>query len=70
MTNLVIAEHNNTEIRPATLCAITAAKQIGGDIHVLVVGKGCAGAGAAAAKIAGVSTVKVADGDAYEHQLA
>jgi electron transfer flavoprotein alpha subunit len=70
MTNLVIAEHNNSEIRPATLCAITAAKQIGGDIHVLVIGKGCAAAGAAAAKIAGVSKVKVADGDAYAHNLA
>lgn len=70
MTNLVIAEHNNTEIRPATLCAITAAKQIGGDIHVLVVGKDCAAAGGAAAKIAGVSKVKVADADSYAHQLA
>jgi electron transfer flavoprotein alpha subunit len=70
MSCLVIAEHNNAEIRPATLCAVTAAKQIGGDIHVLVAGKGCTGAAQAAAKIAGVSKVKVADADAYAHHLA
>lgn len=70
MTNLVVAEHSNSEIRPATLCAVTAAQQIGGDIHILVAGKGCAAAATAAAKIAGVSKVKVADADAYAHQLA
>jgi len=70
MSCLVIAEHNNAEIRPATLCAVTAAQQIGGDIHILVAGKGCAGAAAAAAKIAGVTKVKVADADAYAHNLA
>ena len=70
MSCLVIAEHNNAEIRPATLCAITAAKQIGGNIHVLVIGKGCAGAAQAAAKIGGVSKVKVADADSYAHNLA
>src|SRR5688572_12592467 len=70
MTSLVIAEHNNAEVRPATLCAVTAAKQIGGDIHVLVAGKGCGGAAAAAAKIAGVTKVKVVDSDAFAHPLA
>ncbi|MSO98490.1 MAG: electron transfer flavoprotein subunit alpha/FixB family protein [Rhodospirillaceae bacterium] len=70
MTCLVVADHSNTDIRPSTFCAITAAKQIGGDIHVLVAGKGCAGAAQAAAKIAGVSKVKVADADAYAHSLA
>lgn len=70
MSCLVVAEHSNSEIRPATLCAITAAKQIGGDIHVLVAGKGCGDAAAKAAKIAGVAKVKVADGDALAHPLA
>ncbi|MBM3512978.1 MAG: electron transfer flavoprotein subunit alpha/FixB family protein [Alphaproteobacteria bacterium] len=70
MSCLVVAEHSNSEIRTATLCAITAAKQIGGDIHVLVAGKGCGDAAAKAAKIAGVAKVKVADGDALAHPLA
>lgn len=70
MANLVVAEHANSEIRPATLCAVTAAKQIGGDIHVLIIGKGCSGAAAQAAKIAGVSKVRVADSDAFAHPLA
>jgi electron transfer flavoprotein alpha subunit len=70
MTCLVVAEHSQADIRPATLCAVTAAQQIGGDIHVLVAGKGCAGAAQAAAKIAGVSKVLVADADAYAHGLA
>jgi electron transfer flavoprotein alpha subunit len=70
MSCLVIAEHSNADLRPATLCAVTAAKQIGGDIHVLVIGKGCASAAAQAAKIAGVSKVKVADADSFAHPLA
>jgi len=70
MTSLVLAEHDNATLKPATLSAVTAAKQIGGDIHILVAGKGCAGAAAAAAKVAGVSKVRVADADTYAHPLA
>ena len=70
MTSLVLAEHDNTTVKAATLSAITAATQVGGDIHVLVAGKGCVAAAAAAAKIAGVTKVRVADADAYEHALA
>ncbi len=70
MTSLVLAEHDNATIKAATLSAITAAAQVGGDIHVLVAGKGCAAAAAAAAKIAGVTKVRVADADAYAHALA
>ena len=70
MTALVLAEHDNATVKAATLSAITAAVQIGGDIHVLVAGKGCGPAAAAAAKIAGVSKVRVADADAYAHALA
>ena len=70
MTSLVLAEHDNATIKAATLSAITAAAQIGGDIHVLIAGKGCAGAAAEAAKIAGVTKVRVADADAFAHALA
>lgn len=70
MSVLVIAEHDNQSIKPATLNTIAAAQKIGGDIHVLVAGKGCAAAGAAAAQAAGVAKVLVADSDALGDQLA
>jgi electron transfer flavoprotein alpha subunit len=70
MTSLVLAEHDSASIKAATLSAVTAAKAVGGDIHVLVAGKDCAKAAEAAAKIAGVAKVRVADGDIYAHQLA
>ena len=70
MTNLVIADHDNASLRPATLSAVTAAQQIGGEIHILIAGENCAGAAAEAAKIAGVTKVRVADGASYAHALA
>jgi len=70
MTNLVIVEHDNNEIAAATLHAITAAQQIGGDIDLLVAGENCAGVAEAAAKIAGIGTVKLADDAVYAHHLA
>jgi len=70
MTTLVIAEHSNAELKPATNHALTAAAQLGGEVHVLVAGSGCAAAAEAAAKCAGVSKVLVADHACYEHQLA
>ena len=70
MTILVIAEHDNESIKAPTLVNVAAAQAIGGDIEVLVAGAGCAAAGEAAAKIAGVSKVLVADNEAYAHQLA
>ncbi|MFC6635647.1 electron transfer flavoprotein subunit alpha/FixB family protein [Microbulbifer taiwanensis] len=70
MSILVIAEHDNAEIKGATLNTVAAAKAIGGDIHVLVAGAACGAAGEAAAKIDGVAKVLVADNAAYEHQLA
>ena len=69
MAILVIAEHSNAALGAATLNTVTAAKAMGGEIHVLVAGAGCAGAAEAAAKIDGVSKVLVADNAAYEHQL-
>ena len=70
MSILVIAEHDNAELKGATLNTVAAAKAIGGDIDVLVAGSGCAAAAEAAAKVEGVSKVLVADNAAYEHQLA
>ncbi|MBV1906844.1 MAG: FAD-binding protein [Pseudomonadales bacterium] len=70
MSTLVIAEHDNKELKPVTLNVIAAASEIGGDIEVLVVGSGCASVADQAAAVAGVAKVIVADNAAYEHQLA
>ncbi len=70
MSNLVIVEHDNNEVAIATLNAVTAAQQIGGDIDLLVAGENCAAVAEAAAKIAGVSKVKVADDAKFGHHLA
>ena len=70
MSILILAEHDNSSIKSATLCTVAAANAIGGDVTVLVAGSDCAAAGEAAAKIAGVSKVLVADNAAYAHQLA
>jgi electron transfer flavoprotein alpha subunit len=70
MSILVIAEHDNQTIKAATLVTVAAAQAIGGDIEVLVAGTGCSAAADAAAKISGVSKVRVADNEAYAHGLA
>ncbi len=70
MSILVIAEHDNTQLKAATLNTVTAASQLGDDIHLLVAGSGCSAVAEAAAKIAGVSRVLVADDATYEHPLA
>jgi electron transfer flavoprotein alpha subunit len=70
MSTLVLAEHDNVSLKAATLSAVTAASQMGGDVHVLVAGANCSAAAEAAAAVAGVSKVLVADNAAYEHQLA
>ncbi|PBP45516.1 electron transfer flavoprotein subunit alpha [Pseudomonas syringae] len=69
MTILVIAEHDNATVAPATLNTLAAAQKIGGDIHLLVAGSGVSAVADAAAKIAGVTKVLVADHEAYAHQL-
>lgn len=69
MAILVIAEHSNSALGAATLNTVTAAKAIGGDIHILVAGENCAAVGEAAAKVEGVTKVLVADNAAYAHQL-
>jgi len=70
MTALLVAEHDNKTLRDATLKALTAAKALGGDVHVLVAGKDCRPVAEAAAKIAGVAKVLLADQPPYEHMLA
>ncbi|WP_306545923.1 electron transfer flavoprotein subunit alpha/FixB family protein [Malikia spinosa] len=70
MTILVIAEHDHGSIKSATLNTVTAAAQIGGDVHVLVAGQNAGAAAAAAAQIAGVSKVLHADGASLAHGLA
>src|SRR5689334_6564559 len=70
MSALVIAEHDNASIRPATLNTVTAAAACGGDVHVLVAGANAGEAAKAAAQIAGVSKVIHADGAQFEHGLA
>lgn len=70
MSVLVYAEHDNAALNKATLSVIAAAKEIGGDITVLVAGKGCGAVAEEAAKADGVAKVLCADNDAYEHQLA
>jgi electron transfer flavoprotein alpha subunit len=70
MTSLVIAEHDNASIRPATLNTIAAAAQCGGDVHVLVAGSNAGAAAAAAAQIAGVAKVIHADEAGLAHGLA
>lgn len=70
MAILLIADHDNASLSDQTAKAMTAASEIGGDIHVLVAGKGCDAAAQEAAKLAGAAKVLVADADHYEHQLA
>ena len=70
MSILVIAEHDNTSLKAATLNTVAAAAEIGGDITVLVAGGGCEAVGKAAAAVAGVKKVLVADAAQYKDGLA
>lgn len=70
MAILIIAEHNHQALKADTAKTVAAARQIGGDIHLLVAGHQCAAAAAEAATLADVTKVLVADATAYQHQLA
>ncbi len=70
MAALVLAEHDNSELKRATLHAVTAAAQLEGDIHILVAGAESAGVAEAAAAVAGVTKVLHAEDAAYGHSLA
>jgi electron transfer flavoprotein alpha subunit len=69
MKTLVWVEHDNASVKDATLHTVTAAAKLG-EVHLLVAGSGCRAAAEAAAKIAGVAKVHLADNAAYEHALA
>ena len=70
MAVLLIAEHDNKQLKDATHKALTAAAKLGGDVHVLVAGNNAGGAAAHAAKLAGVKKVLQAEAAVLEHQLA
>ena len=70
MTSLVLADHDNASLKASTLSAVTAAQQMGGDIHILIAGQDCGAAAQAAAKVPGVAKVLVADAAPYAHALA
>jgi electron transfer flavoprotein alpha subunit len=70
MTTLVIAEHDNRTLKDSTAKTVAAAAQLGAPVHVLVAGKNCGAVGEAAAKLAGVEKIVLADADVYEKMLA
>lgn len=70
MSILVIAEHNNQELKPVTLTTVAAAAAVGGDVDILVAGSGCQAVADQASKVAGVRSVKLADDAVYEHHQA
>ena len=70
MPTLLLAEHDNSALKDATNKALTAAKQLGGEVHVLVAGQNCKAVAEAAAKLDGVGKVLVADAPGYAHMLA
>ncbi|MBW8896648.1 MAG: FAD-binding protein [Massilia sp.] len=70
MVALVIAEHDNAHLKAVTLNTVTAAAQCGGDVHILVAGSGCGAVAEAAAKVAGVAKVLVADAPHFADGLA
>lgn len=70
MTTLVIAQHDNAELHASTLNTVTAASQVGGDVHVLVAGSGAGAVAEEAAKVAGVAKVIHADADHYKDAVS
>src|SRR5487761_2342574 len=70
MSTLLIAEHDNKVLKDSTSKALTAAKALGADVHVLIAGKDCKAVADAAAKLDGVKKVLLADADLYQHFVA
>jgi electron transfer flavoprotein alpha subunit len=70
MSVLVLAEHDNTHLKDATLSAVSAAGQLGGEVHVLVAGENARAVAEAASHIVGVNKVLLADAPAYAHAIA
>ncbi|HEX2653419.1 MAG TPA: FAD-binding protein [Xanthobacteraceae bacterium] len=70
MTTLLIAEHDNTSLKEATPKALSAARALGSDVHLLVAGANCRAVAEAASKLDGVAKVLLVDAAIYEHGLA
>jgi electron transfer flavoprotein alpha subunit len=70
MSILVLAEHDNSNLKPATLNTIAAANALGSSVHVLVAGSSCQSVADESAAIDGIEKVLLADDSAYENQLA
>ena len=70
MTSLVVAEHDNSELKGATLNTVAAANAISGDVHLLVAGENCDGVAEAASKVDGVAKVLVAQSAEYANAIA
>ncbi|MDA9594912.1 FAD-binding protein [SAR86 cluster bacterium] len=70
MTALVVAEHNNQELKPVTLNTVTAALELDQNVHILIAGNGCSAVAEEAAKISGTAKVLLVESDAYENFLA
>lgn len=70
MSILIIAEHDNSDLRLSTLNSVSAAQAIGGDIVVLVAGSNCTGVADTLSKVSGIKKVLLADNPVYSHQLA
>ena len=70
MTALVVAEHNNQELKPVTLNTVTAALGLDQDVHILIAGNACSAVAEEAAKVSGVAKVLLVESGAYENFLA
>mgnify|MGYP001237079697 FL=1 len=70
MSTLVVAEHDNQELKGATLNTVAAANAIGGDIDILVAGSNCGNVAEAASQVPGITKVLVADQETYKNSLA
>jgi len=70
MATLLLAKHDNTMLKDSTHKALTAAKALGGEVHVLIAGKNCRSVAEEAAKLDGVAKVLLAESDSLEHRLA
>jgi electron transfer flavoprotein alpha subunit len=70
MTALVVAEHNNQELKPVTLNTVTAALELDQDVHILVAGNDCSAVAEEAAKVSGTAKVLLVESEAYENFLA
>ena len=69
MSILILVEHDNLEVKASTFNTVTAARQLGDDLHGLVIGAGCGEVAAAAAKINGIDKILLVDSAEFEHGL-